>query len=76
MRCISANTRKEEITRFGAASKDTELSKVLESRSLGPEHTEAQSQLRRDIRVSDFSFQKLLAQFSLRNRLSVNDCSS
>ena len=46
-----ASTRKEEISRFAAASKDTELSKVLEARSLGPEHLEAQSQLRRDIRV-------------------------
>ncbi|KAF8838595.1 hypothetical protein BDN67DRAFT_70954 [Paxillus ammoniavirescens] len=48
---LKAGTRKEEIIRFNRAKTDTEFAKMLKVRTLGPEYTEAQSQLRRDIRV-------------------------
>ena len=49
---LVANTRKEEITRFSKASTDAEFARILKARTLGPEHLETQSQLRRQIRVS------------------------
>ena len=51
-----AMTRKEEIARFQKASTDAEFAKVLKSRTLGPEHLETQTQLRRSIRVRPFLF--------------------
>lgn len=48
---LSAKTRKEEIGRFNRAKDDKEFAKMLKARSLGPEHLEAQAQLRRAIRV-------------------------
>ncbi len=47
----TANTRREEIARFDKAKTDKEFAKMLSTRSLGPEHVEAQQQLRRSIRV-------------------------
>lgn len=47
----SASTRKEEIARFSKASKDPEFARVVKARTLGPDHLETQSQLRRGIRV-------------------------
>ncbi|KII89617.1 hypothetical protein PLICRDRAFT_557766 [Plicaturopsis crispa FD-325 SS-3] len=49
---LKAGTRKEEIARFGKAQTDAEFTRMLKVRTLGPEHLETQSQLRRDIRVS------------------------
>jgi nucleoporin NUP159 len=57
---ISANTRKEEIARFNRANTDAEFARMLKIRTLGPEHLETQSQLRRDIRVSDLTIILLL----------------
>lgn len=51
-RCLSAETRKEEIVRFSKAKADPEFSKMLKMRTLGPDATETQSQLRKQIRVS------------------------
>ncbi|KAH8094446.1 hypothetical protein BXZ70DRAFT_947463 [Cristinia sonorae] len=48
---LRATTRKEEIIRFDKASTDAEFAKLLKSRTLGPEHLETQTQLRRQIRV-------------------------
>lgn len=47
-----ASTRKEEISRFAKAKSDQEFGRMLKSRTLGPEHLEAQMQLRRSVRVS------------------------
>lgn len=44
--------RKEEVVRFSKASNDAEFTKMLKGRTLGPEHLETQTQLRRGIRVS------------------------
>jgi nucleoporin NUP159 len=49
--CLIAGTRKEEIIRFNKAKNDSDFAKMLKSRTLGPEHLETQTQLRRDIRV-------------------------
>ncbi|TFK72992.1 hypothetical protein BDN72DRAFT_762517 [Pluteus cervinus] len=49
---LKAGTRKEEISRFKKANSDQEFSKMLKSRTLGPEHLETQIQLRRKIRAS------------------------
>ncbi|KAF9072966.1 hypothetical protein BDP27DRAFT_1319723 [Rhodocollybia butyracea] len=48
---IKAGTRREEIARFNKAKSDNEFSKMLRSRTLGPEHLENQTQLRRNIRA-------------------------
>ncbi|KAJ4488409.1 hypothetical protein J3R30DRAFT_3435653 [Lentinula aciculospora] len=48
---IKAGTRREEIARFNKARSDNEFSKMLKSRTLGPEHLENQMQLRRNIRA-------------------------
>ena len=50
---VLASTRKEEIERFSKASKDTDFAKMLKARILSPDHIETQSQLRREIRVSE-----------------------
>lgn len=46
------NTRKEEIVRFNKAKTDAEFAKMLKIRTLAPEYSETQSQLRKKIRVS------------------------
>ena len=46
-----AKTRKEEIARFQKAKNDQEFAKMLKSRSLGPELSETQMHLRKNIRV-------------------------
>lgn len=51
---VVAGTRKEEISRFNKAKTDKEFAKMLKSRTLGPEHLETQTQLRRSIRVRYF----------------------
>jgi nucleoporin NUP159 len=48
---LTAGTKKEEIARFNKAKTDPEFAKMLKVRTLGPEHLETQSQLRKDIRV-------------------------
>ncbi|KIK63689.1 hypothetical protein GYMLUDRAFT_40753 [Collybiopsis luxurians FD-317 M1] len=48
---IKAGTRREEIARFNKAKSDNEFSKMLKSRTLGPEHLESQTQMRRNIRA-------------------------
>ena len=48
---LKATMRKEEIVRFSKASTDNEFARMLKARSLGPDHVETQSQLRRSIRV-------------------------
>ena len=50
-----AGTRREEMSRFKKAKNDSEFAKMLKSRTLGPEHLEMQTQLRRDIRVRTIS---------------------
>ncbi|KAG2364542.1 hypothetical protein BDR07DRAFT_1401153 [Suillus spraguei] len=56
---LKAGTRKEEIIRFTRAQTDSEFAKMLKIRTLGPEHLETQSQLRRDIRTMRDRVQKL-----------------
>ncbi|KAI0059163.1 hypothetical protein BV25DRAFT_1918637 [Artomyces pyxidatus] len=46
---LRAKTRKEEIVHFDKAKSDVEFAKMLKTRFLGPEHTELQTKLRRDI---------------------------
>ncbi|KAJ3786013.1 hypothetical protein GGU10DRAFT_311953 [Lentinula aff. detonsa] len=48
---IKAGARREEIARFNKAKSDNEFSRMLKTRSLGPEHLENQTQLRRNIRA-------------------------
>ena len=48
---LIAGTRREEIARFSRAKTDQEFSKILKARTLGPEHSETQMQLRKNIRV-------------------------
>ncbi|TFK27125.1 hypothetical protein FA15DRAFT_692647 [Coprinopsis marcescibilis] len=48
---LKAGARREEIARFTRAQNDTEFSKMLKTRNLGPEHSEAQTHLRRTIRT-------------------------
>ncbi|OBZ72331.1 hypothetical protein A0H81_07501 [Grifola frondosa] len=59
IRFLSATTRKEEVIRFTKASQDAEFAKMLKARTLGPEHLETQSQLRRDIRTIRGRIQQL-----------------
>ncbi|KIM84780.1 hypothetical protein PILCRDRAFT_817577 [Piloderma croceum F 1598] len=56
---LRAGTKKEEIARFNKAKTDPEFAKMLKVRTLGPEHLETQSQLRRDIRAMRDRVQKL-----------------
>ncbi|KZT70881.1 hypothetical protein DAEQUDRAFT_171504 [Daedalea quercina L-15889] len=56
---LKASTRKEEIIRFSKASKDPDFARMLKARTLGPEHLEAQSQLRREIRAVRERLQQL-----------------
>jgi nucleoporin NUP159 len=48
---FAAGTRKEEVVRFHRAKTDKEFAMILRERTLGPEHLEAQNQLRKDVRV-------------------------
>jgi len=43
--------KKEEVSRFMKAKNDKEFAKMLKSRALGPEHSEMQARLRKNIRV-------------------------
>ncbi|KAG5646794.1 hypothetical protein DXG03_002171 [Asterophora parasitica] len=56
---LKANTRKEEISRFNKAKNDKEFARMLKARTLGPEHLETQTQLRRNIRAMRDRIQKL-----------------
>ncbi|RXW21719.1 hypothetical protein EST38_g4114 [Candolleomyces aberdarensis] len=56
---LKAGTRREEIARFNKAKTDPEFAKMLKTRSLGPEHSETQTQLRRGIRAIRDRIQKL-----------------
>ncbi|EIN05033.1 hypothetical protein PUNSTDRAFT_138214 [Punctularia strigosozonata HHB-11173 SS5] len=56
---LKVNTKKEEIARFSRASTDAEFARMLKIRTLGPEHLETQSRLRRDIRTMRDRLQKL-----------------
>ncbi|KAF7773390.1 hypothetical protein Agabi119p4_5557 [Agaricus bisporus var. burnettii] len=56
---LRANTRREEIARFKKAKRDKEFAKMLNTRSLGPEHLESQQHLRRGIRAARDRIQKL-----------------
>ncbi|RDB29456.1 hypothetical protein Hypma_014815 [Hypsizygus marmoreus] len=56
---LKAGTRKEEISRFNKANRDKDFAKMLKARTLGPEHLEAQTQLRRNIRAMRDRIQKL-----------------
>ncbi|CAK5268804.1 unnamed protein product [Mycena citricolor] len=56
---LKAGTKREEIGRFIKAQHDPEFAKMLKSRSLGPEHLETQSVLRRGIRQLQDRVQKL-----------------
>jgi len=47
----TAGTRREEIARFNKAKDDKEFAKMLKARTLGPEHSETQTQLRKSVRV-------------------------
>ena len=49
-----ARARSEEIARFNKAKTDEEFAKMLKSRTLGPEHSETQAQLRKATRVCLF----------------------
>ncbi|KIL59565.1 hypothetical protein M378DRAFT_169073 [Amanita muscaria Koide BX008] len=56
---LKAGTRKEEIARFTKAQNDKEFAKMLKTRTLGPEHLETQTQLRRSMRIIRDRVQKL-----------------
>ncbi|KAF8623614.1 hypothetical protein AX17_007317 [Amanita inopinata Kibby_2008] len=58
---LKAGTRKEEIARFTKAQNDKEFAKMLKTRTLGPEHLETQTQLRRGFRATRDRIQKLEA---------------
>ncbi|EAU85586.2 hypothetical protein CC1G_06299 [Coprinopsis cinerea okayama7 len=47
---LKANTRREEIIRFNKAQNDADFAKMLKMRSLGPEHSESQTHLRKTVR--------------------------
>ncbi|KAF8135179.1 hypothetical protein EV363DRAFT_1123762, partial [Boletus edulis] len=56
---LKINTRKEEIIRFNEAETDAEFAKILKIRTLAPEYSETQSQLRKNIRAIRDRVQKL-----------------
>ncbi|KAF8969236.1 hypothetical protein BDZ97DRAFT_1796720 [Flammula alnicola] len=56
---LKAGTRREEIARFNKAKSDKEFAKILRSRTLGPEHSETQTHLRKNIRAIRDRIQKL-----------------
>ncbi|EED81972.1 predicted protein [Postia placenta Mad-698-R] len=68
---LRASMRKEEIVRFSKASMDAEFARMLKARTLGPEHLETQSHLRRDIRNLREKIQQLEEQVeAAKKRLS------
>ncbi|KAJ7650651.1 hypothetical protein FB45DRAFT_819946 [Roridomyces roridus] len=68
---LKAGTRREEIGRFLKAQHDNDFAKMLKSRTLGPEHLETQTQLRRSIRAMQDRIQKLEAHLQeSKKRLS------
>ncbi|KAJ7722726.1 hypothetical protein DFH07DRAFT_932330 [Mycena maculata] len=56
---LKAGTRREEIGRFLKAQHDNDFAKMLKARTLGPEHLETQTHLRRSIRAMQDRIQKL-----------------
>ncbi|KAJ7220027.1 hypothetical protein GGX14DRAFT_585136 [Mycena pura] len=56
---LKAGTRREEIGRFLKAQHDKDFAKMLKARTLGPEHLETQTHLRRNIRAIQDRIQKL-----------------
>ncbi|KAJ7116352.1 hypothetical protein C8R44DRAFT_792263 [Mycena epipterygia] len=56
---LKAGTRREEIGRFLKAQHDNDFAKMLKARTLGPEHLETQTHLRRNIRAMQDRIQKL-----------------
>ncbi|KAH9481729.1 hypothetical protein JR316_0006256 [Psilocybe cubensis] len=56
---LKCGTRKEEIARFHKAKDDKDFAKMLKSRTLGPEHIETQTHLRKNIRAIRDRVQKL-----------------
>ncbi|KAG8212928.1 hypothetical protein J3R82DRAFT_11286 [Butyriboletus roseoflavus] len=56
---LKVTTRKEEIIRFNKAKTDVEFAKMLKIRTLAPEYSETQSQLRKNIRAIKDRVQKL-----------------
>ncbi|KAJ7284651.1 hypothetical protein C8J57DRAFT_1670165 [Mycena rebaudengoi] len=56
---LKAGTRREEIGKFIKAQHDKDFAKMLKARTLGPEHMETQTQLRRSIRTMQDRIQKL-----------------
>ncbi|KAF8150734.1 hypothetical protein B0H34DRAFT_801662 [Crassisporium funariophilum] len=56
---LKAGTRREEIARFNKAKNDEEFARMLRVRTLGPEHSETQTQLRKNIRTIRDRVQKL-----------------
>jgi hypothetical protein len=76
---MTAGTRREEIARFNKAKDDKEFAKMLKARTLGPEHSETQTQLRKCVRVGFFILSLLLIPTSVRPyatacKSSKNDC--
>ncbi|KAJ7086057.1 hypothetical protein B0H15DRAFT_1023152 [Mycena belliarum] len=56
---LKGGTRREEIGRFLKAQHDNDFAKMLKARTLGPEHLETQTHLRRSIRAMQDRIQKL-----------------
>ncbi|KAF7306316.1 hypothetical protein MIND_00422800 [Mycena indigotica] len=56
---LKAGTRREEVGRFLKAQHDKDFAKMLKARSLGPEHLETQTHLRRTVRAVQDRVQKL-----------------
>ncbi|KAJ3728788.1 hypothetical protein C8R42DRAFT_545103, partial [Lentinula raphanica] len=71
LKILAAGTRREEIARFNKAKSDNEFLKMLKSRTLGPEHLENQTQLRRNIRTMRTKVEQLEDQLRAhKKRLS------
>ncbi|KAH8117765.1 hypothetical protein DFH11DRAFT_857205 [Phellopilus nigrolimitatus] len=58
---LKTETRKEEIVRFSKANADPEFARMLKARTLGPDASETQSQLRKQIRVINDRVEQLEA---------------
>ncbi|KAJ7337485.1 hypothetical protein DFH08DRAFT_705468, partial [Mycena albidolilacea] len=63
---LKAGTHREEISRFLKAQHDNDFARMLKARTLGPEHLETQTHLRRGIQVRTVV---LLCLLSLINEL-------
>jgi nucleoporin NUP159 len=61
---LKATTRREEVNRFAEAKRDGDFSKMLNSRTLGPDHLEAQKQLRSGINLVRDRIEKLEAHLA------------